>query len=657
MLGAMKTYRVVASLVLGALCMLSQELFALESSVKLGDGTSISVPESWTTKQQSSHLSLFSPEGDLKVEFVSLPSTGHFENEVMAAWKLVDPSFSLKPFTISTPPAEEGWESFFQITYDIPESESRMVLALLRGFKGRSYISLVSGSKTSLGKRNSQVNQVISGWKPNGLKDEDLSKSKAAQWTRAQSEELERFVKSSMKKFDVPGVSIGIVQNGKLVYSEGFGVRDLQSKKPVTPNTLFMIGSTTKPLTTLLISKLIEDKKITWETPLTSVLKGFSLADPLITQKLQFKHTVCACTGMPRQDLNFIFKYSGVTPEQRLEQMKIMKPTTGFGEAFQYSNWLVSAGGYAAARVFDQKSDLETAYQNAMKDEVFAPLGMTHSVLKIEDAVAAESARPHGLDVDSSVKLLPLNLENAVYSVAPSGAVWSNVNDMAKYLSLELADGVLPSGNPYLNKDLFLKRRERGIQAGGHSFYGLGLFIEKEQGLEIFGHGGNTLGFSSDMYFIPNKQLGVVVLTNLSGASNFLSVVKQKMLEIELGAKPRAETLVKYMIERRNIAIEKTKERISYLPSKTVWIKKLLGTYQNADLGSATIRPLKKGYEIQFAEWKSALGTEIESNGEKLLSLVGAPWAGGVNLLVKDDGNTLVLDDNQHKYEFKKKVE
>ena len=635
----------------------SNPVLALESTIKLNDGTSVLVPDGWTSTQHTTHLTLKSPEGDLSIDFISLPSHGHFENEIAEAWKIVNPSFSLKPFAKASPPPSEGWDSLFQIAYDVPASESRTVIGLLKTFKGKAYINLISGSNASFGKRGPQMFQTMDAWKPLGLKEEDLSASTSVEWEQAQSTALEKFVRSTMLKFKVPGVSIGIVQNGRLVYSKGFGVSDMNSKKRVTPNTLFMIGSTTKPLTTLLISKLINDKKITWETPISSVLSDFSLADPVISQKIQFKHTVCACTGMPRQDLNLIFKYHGIKPEQRLVQMKSMKPTTGFGETFQYSNWLVAAGGYAAAKVFDKESDLETAYLRAMKEMVFSPLGMTHTVLKREEAVTFDSARPHGFDSDDNVSTIPLELEDFTYSIAPSGAVWSNVGDMAKYLSLELSDGLLPSGTQYIDTDIFLKRREKVVKIDGTSSYGLGLFIEKKQGIETFGHGGNTNGFSSDMYFIPSKKIGVVVLTNLSGASRFLGAIKQKLFEIELGATHRADKLVKYALERNNENRKKIKETISSSPTKNLWIKELVGAYENEDLGPATIRSTKKGYEIEFSDWKSELGTKSESNGEMLLSLISAPWGGGLDLIVKDKGRVLVIDDNQHRYEFRKKVE
>jgi CubicO group peptidase (beta-lactamase class C family) len=98
-------------------------------------------------------------------------------------------------------------------------------------------------------------------------------------------------------------------------------------------------------MTSLLMAALVDRGKLAWDSPVSSLYPRFALGDAEATRKLTLKHTVCACTGLPRQDLEFLFEYRGVTPERRLEEMRAMKPTTGFGEAFQYSNPMVSAGG------------------------------------------------------------------------------------------------------------------------------------------------------------------------------------------------------------------------------------------------------------------------------------------------------------------------
>src|SRR5262249_8183774 len=155
----------------------------------------------------------------------------------------------------------------------------------------------------------------------------------------------------------------------------------------------------TKSLTTLMMSKLVDEGKFTWDTPATQVLPSFALGDADVTKKVMMRHTVCACAGLPRQDLEFIFEYANATPKQRVESMKGMKPTTGFGETFQYSNTMVATGGYVAAHAAEKSKKLGPAYDGVMQSRVFGPIGMKSTTLDFEVAKAHEHATPHQQDL------------------------------------------------------------------------------------------------------------------------------------------------------------------------------------------------------------------------------------------------------------------
>lgn len=305
-----------------------------------------------------------------------------------------------------------------------------------------------------------------------------------------------------------------------------------------------------------------------------------------------------------------------------MKQMEAMKPTTGFGETFQYSNLLVSAGGYAAARAFTKKGNLEDSYSNAMKQLVFEPLEMRNTFLKSSEALAKDAAYPNSRDVDDQIKEIPVNVEGAVYSVAPAGAVWSNTDDIEKYIIMELKQGVGPRGQAIIGKAALLKRRKKWVKSGEKSYYGLGLMIADDEGLNIIGHGGNTLGFSSDMFFMPEKELGVVILTNAASTNAFMEAVKRKIIELEFGAEPRAEKAVQFSADRQKEAHKLMQARTSVAPDKTKWIEKLVGDYSNPDLGSAKLSKVGDQYEMTFSDWKSQVGSYEEKSGDHLLALV-----------------------------------
>src|SRR5690606_25905473 len=132
---------------------------------------------------------------------------------------------------------------------------------------------------------------------------------------KARIAELGKFVENSQKLLGVPGVSVGIVQNGKVVFAGGFGVREIGKPAKVDANTKYIVASNTKALTTLMLGKLVDEKKLTWESTATSLLPQFKLGDADTTSKVLVKHLICACTGLPRQDMEWLFEYGNLTAE------------------------------------------------------------------------------------------------------------------------------------------------------------------------------------------------------------------------------------------------------------------------------------------------------------------------------------------------------
>lgn len=136
----------------------------------------------------------------------------------------------------------------------------------------------------------------------------------------------------------IPGVGLALVQDGKVVFEGGLGVRELGKPAKIDAHTRFMIASNTKALTTLLLAKLVDEGKLTWETPVTTLFPGFKLGDPDTTREVRVKHLICACTGLPRQDFEWLFGFARQTPRSVLDTLGTMQPTTKFGE-FGFGGW------------------------------------------------------------------------------------------------------------------------------------------------------------------------------------------------------------------------------------------------------------------------------------------------------------------------------
>ena len=271
-----------------------------ECSIKMKSGSIFSVPPSWQKNEYKGYVCVSAPEKDLSIYFLELPVTQSLESMAADAWKRVEPDFALKPAQQLSPAATDSWEKMCQIVYEVPTSESRMVIAIVRVFKEQAYVLLADGKMAGFHRRVSELTIMLESWKPVGFKEIQLGDHEAKDWNDDDVQSFEEFISNSMHKLAIPGVTVAIVRkDGKLIYSKGFGVKQIGSDENVTIDTPFMIGSITKPLTTLLMSILVDQKKLSWKTPITELLPDFSLGDSNLTHVLNIRHTVSASTGMP----------------------------------------------------------------------------------------------------------------------------------------------------------------------------------------------------------------------------------------------------------------------------------------------------------------------------------------------------------------------
>lgn len=607
------------------------------------------VPGGWNVIHERAPLVVLGPESDVKMSFLAYDDSGRAEQLFRAAWRDAEPGFDLPVRQKVEMPGTGGWDKVTQVTYDTPESESRLALAIARMLGSRAYVTLIDGTKAGFSRRSAQVAELHNGWKPEGLKEPSLVGISPRTFGEEEQRAMKDFVAWSTQWFDVPGVSLAVVQNGRTVFAEGFGVRRAGGGDPVEPTTRFMIGSSTKPLTTLMMARLVDSGHFTWTTPVTEVLPGFALADSDVTQRLEMRHTVCACTGMPRRDFDLVFRFRGVRPEDRIAEMKGMSPTTGFGETFQYSNYLVAAGGYAAAHSYVPDVTLGEAYERSMQQLVFEPLRMQQSSVRPIDSPL--DAAPHARDLEgNSVPIDPV-LEQFADATAPAGSVWSTVLDMARYISCELRNGLNEDQQQIVSTENLLARRRSAVKIDGKTSYGLGLIITEQQGLAELKHGGNMRGFTSEMLFLPDHGVGLVVLTNLGLANLFLAAVEQKFVEILFGAESKADAMVRAAKKANDDSLASTRERVKTDPASIEWIGKFTGGYVSNELGLATIVQVGDKFRFETEAWSSDLGSEEQPDNSRQIVFTSPAWR-GIKLQLTDDPSTLLLDGGQTRYLF-----
>jgi hypothetical protein len=194
-----------------------------------------------------------------------------------------------------------------------------------------------------------------------------------------------------------------------------------------------------------------------------------------------------------------------------------------------------------------------------------------------------------------------------------------------------------------------------GIKINEKMSYGLGLLRSEEEGLDVLSHGGNTLGFSADLYFLPKEAIGAVVLTNLRAATLFLAAAREKVFELLFDAPPKAEKMIAAAAQSEREAVAGRRARVNTDATSTARLEKTSGEYESRELGRLAVRRNDGQYQAEFESWSSSLGVEEQPNEGFLVVLTGPPWVGGLRLQVVDDGRALVLDGGQNMYMFERR--
>jgi len=224
-------------------------------------------------------------------------------------------------------------------------------------------------------------------------------------------------------------------------------VKELGKPDRVDENTLFMAASNTKGMTTLLLSELVDEKKLRWDQPVVEVYPTFKLGDADTTKRVLVKNLICACTGLPRQDLEWIFEFEQATPASSLALLGTMQPTSKFGEVFQYNNLMASAAGYIGGHIVYPQMELGAAFDRAMEERIFEPLGMDATTFDFGEAMASNWARPHARGFAGPVQPVPMDWNSITYPYRPAGGAWSTAHDMALYALNELREGKRADGS------------------------------------------------------------------------------------------------------------------------------------------------------------------------------------------------------------------
>ena len=324
---------------------------------------------------------------------------------------------------------------------------------------------------------------------------------------------LDAFVEERLAEWKVPGLSIVVVKDGAVLLARGYGVRDLETKERVTPDTLFSIASATKSFTATVAAMAVEEKKVEWDRPLKTYFPDFRLHDAAATEKVTLRDLLTHRSGVPRQKF-FSLNPPAARREVR-DRMRYFEPTADLRSAFQYCNETYTVAGDMVAE------RLGASWEEVVKARLLKPLGMDATVLSVREMQNAPNHATPYIDWGEGPEAMAFHDAGIL---GPAGEIVSTANDLSKWLLFHLARGqaggsrlvdaaqLARTQSPQVPVPRAMREKEVLLQS-----YGMGWFLDAWRGFLHVHHGGVLYGFSSHVSFLPTENVGLVVLANLNG--------------------------------------------------------------------------------------------------------------------------------------------
>jgi CubicO group peptidase (beta-lactamase class C family) len=249
---------------------------------------------------------------------------------------------------------------------------------------------------------------------------------------------LDTVVEQSRKEFDVPGIAVAIVKDGKVVKEQGYGVRRLGNPTPVTPHTIFGIASNTKIFTSAALAMLVDEGKLNWDDRVVDRLPGFQMSDAYVTREMRIRDLLCHRSGLPLGGGDLMFwPATDLTSDQVNYRLRFVPLETSFRSAYAYDNILYNVAGAVLKQVSGQ------SWSDFIKARFFAPLNMRDSKTSIGDIDdSTDVVAPHSM-VDGKLQAVP---NSTLDNNAPAGSIVSSVDDMSRWMMALLNKGALSDG-------------------------------------------------------------------------------------------------------------------------------------------------------------------------------------------------------------------
>ncbi len=420
------------------------------------------------------------------------------------------------------------------------------------------------------------------------------------------SEQIDSLVQKTMKAFDVPGMAVAVLKDGKVVSKNSYGIRSIKTGEPVNNQTLFGVASNTKAFTTAALAQLIDQNKLEWDTKVNDIIPEFKLYDPYVTSEFTIRDLIThrSGLGLGAGDLMVFPASNTTTLDEMIHNLRFLKPVSSFRSKFDYDNLLYIVAGEVVSRVSGK------TYENYIKDNFFKPLQMDRSFLDVSKIDADNNRIDGHAPVNGKLEITGGTFTDISY---PAAGIYTSIDDMSKWVQTQLNDGKY---GEKLEDSLFSEKAHREmwtpqtlIKSGKGAYnthfsaYGLGWFLRDVNGYFQVGHTGGLLGIVSQVTMIPELDLGIIVLTNQQSGAAFNAITNsikdgyfgindknriKQYNDNRLSAEKKADSItasVEKALEAQ-ISSKTTKPEISNFSGdyQDPWFGKVMITQENGEL-------------------------------------------------------------------------
>jgi CubicO group peptidase (beta-lactamase class C family) len=428
---------------------------------------------------------------------------------------------------------------------------------------------------------------------------------------------FEQRVEQLRKDFGVPGVTIAIVENGKVTLAHGWGVRDITTNKPVDADTIFFTGSTGKAFTNAALATLVDAGKIKWDDKVIDHMPDFRMWDPWVTREMTIRDLLVhrGGLGLGEGDLLFL-PNSTLSRKETVRRIRYLKPATSFRSGYAYDNILYMAAGQLIEEVSGE------TWEKYIHDHVFGPLGMKNSTNTDPEYLANPNhARPHSRNNGAIHGLgtqAPLD-ENATIAqnAAPAGGLAISANDMSRWLLTQLGRGKIPGSD----KRLFSEEQSEQMWTGGvitpvrrfppefaetepnFNYYALGWDVSDYRGVKVIGHDGAVFGSQATIALLPKQNVGIFIAANSEDGEIILGL-RDELLDHYLGA-PQShwpEKFHSYKVNKLNAAAKQV-QTAAAKPAQvgpSLPLDRYVGDYTDPWYGTIKVRRAGTGLTVDF---------------------------------------------------------